>query len=71
MASESVGLEVRLYPPNTASVVETQQMRGQPPWSLCEGRDPVLARAFSQPMFGSERKTTEKRLGHEGKHSGD
>ena len=41
MASESDGLEARLYPPNTASLVEMQWMRGQPQWSLCGGREPV------------------------------
>ena len=66
---ESVGLEACIYPPNTASLVKTQQMRGQPQWSLCGRRDPVLARAFSQPTFGSDRKMPEKRLGRGGKRS--
>ena len=67
---ESVGIEVRLYPPNTSSLVQMQRIRGQPQWSLCGGRDPALARAFSQPTLGSERKMPEKRLGRGGKRSG-
>ena len=69
-ARESVRIEARLYPPNTASLVETQRMRGQPQWSLCGGRDLALARAFSQSTFGSERKTPKRRLGRGGKRSG-
>ena len=67
---ESVDIEAHLYPPNTASLVEMQQMRGQPQWSLCGGRNLVLARAFPQSTFESESRMPEKRLGHGGKRFG-
>ena len=66
----SAGAEACLCPTNIASLVEMQPKRGQPPWSLCMGRDQVHARAFSQLTSGSARKTPRKQQGRGGKRSG-